>query len=89
MISASSETWQAFGLAVMLALVEASPEEIVQSVVEVSAEDLWMAEGRTARFGFPLACGRLPVAVRGLVCLCPLQEVRRYHDEFLNLPGAL
>lgn len=89
MITPGAESWQAFGLAVMLALVEASPEEVVQSVVEVSAEDLWMAEGKTARFGFPLSCGRLLVAVRGLVCLCPLNEVRRYHDEFLNLPGAL
>lgn len=89
MIQTGAESWQAFGLAVMMAMVEARQDAVVESIAEVSAEELWLAEGRCARFGFPLACGRLPVAVRGFVCLCPQHEVRRYFDEFLTLPGAL
>ena len=40
-------------------------------------------------FGHPLACGRLPVAVAGVACVCSMPEVRRYHAEFVALPGAL
>ena len=89
MIAPSDETWRAFGLAVVLALVEANQDAVVEKVLEVSAEQLFLMEGKGAAFGFPLACGRLPVAVRGLVCLCSRAEVERYYAEFVTLPGAV
>ena len=77
--------FQLFGLAVALAF-EAS---VKGELPTVTAEEIWIAEGRGARFGHPLACGRLPVAVAGQACLCALHEVKRYHGEFVALPGAL
>ena len=84
MIRPGLNQFQLFGLAVALAC-EAAREELPT----VTAEEVWLAEGRFARFGHPLACGRLPVAVAGLACVCSLSEVRRYHAEFVALPGAL
>ena len=77
--------FQLFGLAVALAF-EAS---VKGELPTVTAEEIWLAEGRQARFGHPLACGRLPVAVAGQACLCALHEARRYHAEFVALPAAL
>jgi len=73
----------------MLAIESLRNDRAVESLPEVSAEEIWMAEGSSARFGHPLACGRLSVAVAGVACLVCVEEVRRYHAEFLSLPGAL
>ena len=89
MIHPAVQQWQAFGVAVALALQAAQQDKIVQELPEVTAEDIFLAEGRCARFGHPLSCGRLPVAVAGVACLVPLAEVRRYWGEFKPLPGAL
>lgn len=85
MIPASVTQFQRFGLIVALAF-EATVKGELPSV---TAEEIWLAEGREARFGHPLACGRLPVAVAGQACLCAVHEARRYHAEFVALPGAL
>lgn len=84
MIRPGLNQFQLLGLAVALAC-EAAREELPT----VSAEEIWLAEGRFARFGHPLACGRLPVAVAGVACVCSMPEARRYRDEFVALPGAL
>lgn len=89
MIQPSNQAWQSFGLAVALALVEANEAAIVRDLPAATAEDLWMSEGRSARFGHPLSCGRLPVAVGSFICLVSPAEARRYHDEFFALPAAL
>ena len=88
MIQPARHQFQLLGLAVALACeaaVQASREELPT----VSAEEIWLAEGRCARFGHPLACGRLPVAVAGVACVACMAEVRRYHAEFVALPAAL
>ena len=85
MIHPNITQFQLFGLAVALAF-EAS---VKGELPTVTAEEIWIAEGRGARFGHPLACGRLPVAVAGQACLCALHEARRYQGEFVALPGAL
>jgi len=38
---ASPGVWQAFGLAVIMAMVEARQDAVVEAIAEVSAEELW------------------------------------------------
>ena len=89
MVTPSSHAWQSLGIAVVMALVEASQADVVRQLPTATAEDLWMSEGRCARFGHPLSCGRLPVAMGGFICLVSPAEARRYHEEFLAMPAAL
>lgn len=70
--------WTLFGLAVALACQQAASADLPS----VTAEEVWLSCGSSAKFGHPLSCGRLPVAVAGVACLISQAEVERYFSEF-------
>jgi hypothetical protein len=85
--------WEVFGQHVLSAMVEAAvarTQELMRAGLrEVSALDVFLVEGTSARAGFPLSCGRLPVAVGGDVCLIPAAQWELYVSEFAELQAAL
>jgi hypothetical protein len=93
MIHPGMAQWEVFGRHVMAALVEAAVsnarEAMTSGLREVAAMDVFLAEGCSARAGFPLSCSRLPVAVRGEVCLISAAQWDLYVSEFAEIQGAL
>jgi len=85
--------WEVFGQHVLAAMVEAAvarTQKLMRAGLrEVSAMDVFLTEGKSARAGFPLSCGRLPVALRGEVCLISAQQWDLYVSEFAELQSAL
>jgi hypothetical protein len=85
--------WEVFGQHVASAMIEAAVtrtrEMLRAGLREVSALDVFLVEGTSARAGFPLSCGRLPVAVGGDVCLISAQQWDLYVSEFAELQAAL
>jgi len=85
--------WEVFGQHVASAMIEAAvarTRELLRSGLrEVSALDVFLVEGTSARAGFPLSCGRLPVAVGGDVCLISAAQWELYVSEFAELQAAL
>jgi hypothetical protein len=85
--------WEVFGQHVLEAMVEAAvarTQELMRAGLrEVSAMDVFLTEGKSARAGFPLSCGRLPVALRGKVCLISAKQWDLYVSEFAELQSAL
>jgi hypothetical protein len=93
MIHSGLKQWEVFGQHVASAMIEAAvarTRELLRAGLrEVSALDVFLVEGTTARAGFPLSCGRLPVAVGGDVCLIPAAQWELYVSEFAELQAAL
>jgi hypothetical protein len=89
----SMKQWEVFGQHVLTAMVEAAvarTQELMRAGLrEVSAMDVFLTEGKSARAGFPLSCGRLPVALRGEVCLISAKQWDLYVSEFAELQSAL
>ena len=89
----SMKQWEVFGQHVASAMIEAAvarTRELLRSGLrEVSALDVFLVEGTSARAGFPLSCGRLPVAVGGDVCLISAAQWELYVSEFAELQAAL
>jgi len=89
----SMKQWEVFGQHVLAAMVEAAVartrEMMIAGLREVSALDVFLVEGTSARAGFPLSCGRLPVAVGGDVCLISAAQWDLYVSEFAELQAAL
>lgn len=85
--------WEVFGQHVLSAMIEAAVartrEMMKAGLREVSAMDVFLAEGKSARAGFPLSCGRLPVALGGEVCLISAKQWDLYVSEFAELQSAL
>ncbi len=55
---------------------------------EVSALDVFLTRGTRAHAGFPLRCGRLPVAFHGEVCLIHPEQWALYEAEYREIQGA-
>jgi hypothetical protein len=93
MIHSGLKQWEIFGQYVASAMIEAavarSRELLRAGLREVSALDVFLVEGTSARAGFPLSCGRLPVAVGGDVCLISAAQWDLYVSEFAELQAAL
>jgi hypothetical protein len=93
MIHSGLKQWEVFGQHVLTAMVEAAVartrEMMIAGLREVSAMDVFLTEGKSARAGFPLSCGRLPVALRGEVCLISAKQWDLYVSEFAELQSAL
>lgn len=93
MIHPGMKQWEVFGQHVLAAMVEAAvarTQKLMRAGLrEVSAMDVFLTEGKSARAGFPLSCGRLPVALRGEVCLISAQQWDLYVSEFAELQSAL
>ena len=93
MIHPGMKQWEVFGQHVLAAMVEAAVartrEMMIAGLREVSAMDVFLTEGKSARAGFPLSCGRLPVALRGEVCLISAKQWDLYVSEFAELQSAL
>jgi hypothetical protein len=93
MIHSGLKQWEVFGehvASAMIAAAVARTRELLRAGLrEVSALDVFLVEGTTARAGFPLSCGRLPVAVGGDVCLIPSAQWELYVSEFAELQAAL
>jgi hypothetical protein len=93
MIHSGLKQWEVFGEHVASAMIEAAvarTRELLRAGLrEVSAIDVFLTEGKSARAGFPLSCGRLPVALRGEVCLISAQQWGLYVSEFAELQAAL
>jgi hypothetical protein len=93
MIHSGLKQWEMFGQHVASAMIEAAvarTRELLRAGLrEVSALDVFLVEGTSARAGFPLSCGRLPVAVGGDVCLIPAAQWDLYVSEFAELQAAL
>jgi hypothetical protein len=89
----SMKQWEVFGQHVASAMIEAAVtrtrEMLRAGLREVSALDVFLVEGTSARAGFPLSCGRLPVAVGGDVCLISAPQWDLYVSEFAELQAAL
>lgn len=85
MIRPELRHFQLFGLAVAVACEQAQAH-LREGLSTVTAEEVWLSEGDGARLGFPLSCGRLPVAVGGVACLISSEEARRYVEEFRTAP---
>ena len=89
----SMKQWEVFGQHVASAMIEAAVtrtrEMLRAGLREVSALDVFLVEGTSARAGFPLSCGRLPVAVGGDVCLISAAQWDLYVSEFAELQAAL
>ena len=89
----SMKQWEVFGQHVASAMIEAavarSRELLRAGLREVSALDVFLVQGTSARAGFPLSCGRLPVAVGGDVCLISASQWDLYVSEFAELQAAL
>ena len=89
----SMKQWEVFGQHVASAMIEAAvarTRELLRAGLrEVSALDVFLVEGTSARAGFPLSCGRLPVAVGGDVCLISAAQWDLYVSEFAELQAAL
>ena len=85
--------WEVFGESVASAVIDAavarSRELLRAGLREVSALDVFLVEGTSARAGFALSCGRLPVAVGGDVCLISAPQWDLYVSEFAELQAAL
>jgi hypothetical protein len=85
--------WEVFGQHVASAMIEAAvarTRELLRAGLrEVSALDVFLVEGTSARAGFPLSCGRLPVAVGGDVCLISASQWDLYVSEFAELQAAM
>jgi hypothetical protein len=93
MIHSGLKQWEVFGEHVASAMIEAAVartrEMLRAGLREVSALDVFLVEGTSARAGFPLSCGRLPVAVGGDVCLISAAQWDLYVSEFAELQAAL
>jgi hypothetical protein len=93
MIHSGLKQWEVFGQHVASAMIEAAvarTRELLRAGLrEVSALDVFLVEGTSARAGFPLSCGRLPVAVGGDVCLISAAQWELYVSEFAELQAAL
>jgi hypothetical protein len=93
MIHSGLKQWEVFGQHVLAAMVEAAVartrEMMIAGLREVSALDVFVVEGTSARAGFPLSCGRLPVALGGDVCLISASQWDLYVSEFAELQSAL
>jgi hypothetical protein len=93
MIKPGLKQWEVFGEHVAAAMIEAAvarTRELLRAGLrEVSALDVFLVEGTSARAGFPLSCGRLPVAVGGDVCLISASQWDLYVSEFAELQAAL
>ena len=93
MIHSGLKQWEVFGQHVASAMIEAAvarTRELLRAGLrEVSAMDVFLTEGKSARAGFSLSCGRLPVALRGEVCLISAQQWDLYVSEFAELQSAL
>jgi hypothetical protein len=93
MIHSGLKQWEVFGEHVASAMIEAAvarTRELLRAGLrEVSALDVFLVEGTSARAGFPLSCGRLPVAVGGDVCLISASQWDLYVSEFAELQAAL
>jgi hypothetical protein len=93
MIHSGLKQWEVFGQHVASAMIEAAvarTRELLRAGLrEVSALDVFLVEGTSARAGFPLSCGRLPVAVGGDVCLISAAQWDLYVSEFAELQAAL
>jgi hypothetical protein len=74
------QAWQQLGQAVVAALTA--------DLREVSAMDVFLDRGTSARAGFPLSCGRLPVALGNEVCLISQAQWDLYVSEFQEIQGA-
>jgi hypothetical protein len=71
------QAWQQLGRAVVAA-----------DLREVSAMDVFLDRGTSARAGFPLSCGRMPVALGDEVCLISPAQWDLYVSEFQEIQGA-
>ncbi len=91
MIHSGLKQWEVFGQHVLAALIEAAQvrEVLTAGLREVTAMDVFLARGCSATAGFPLSCGRLPVAVDGAVCLITREQWDLYVSEFAEIQGAL
>jgi hypothetical protein len=93
MIHSGLKQWEVFGEHVASAMIEAAVartrEMMIAGLREVSAMDVFLVEGTSTRAGFPLSCGRLPVAVGGDVCLISASQWDLYVSEFAELQAAL
>jgi hypothetical protein len=93
MIKPGLKQWEVFGEHVASAMIEAAVARtrrlLRAGLREVSALDVFLVEGTSARAGFPLSCGRLPVAVGGDVCLISAAQWELYVSEFAELQAAL
>ncbi len=91
MIHSGLKQWEVFGQHVLAALIEAAQARnaVTDGLRELTAMDVFLAEGCSARAGFPMSCGRLPVAVRGEVCLIHPAQWELYVSEFAEIQGAL
>jgi hypothetical protein len=74
------QSWQQLAQAVVAALTA--------DLREVSAMEVFQLRGASATAGFPLSCGRLPVAVDGQVCLISQAQWDLYVSEFQEIQGA-
>lgn len=91
MIQPALKQWKVFGHHVMAALIEAAQarQTAQTGLREVTAMDVFLAMGCSARAGFALSCGRLPVAIQDQVCLITPQQWDLYVSEFAEIQGAL
>jgi hypothetical protein len=74
------QSWQQLAQAVVAALTA--------DLREVSAMEVFQLRGTSATAGFPLSCGRLPVAVDGQVFLISQVQWDLYVSEFREIQGA-